>query len=272
MAFFVFFARFDSLGYASQNSSAEEGNHENADEEGHHEGGSDTHGGDQEHHPEETRADKLNYYIGKIADSEREIFIPFQLMKLVHNVYVDHMMIYDEVRAVAAGPKKIVENINRKFLSISVKVYDEANGAIVTPTRFVMPRGGGVIDLKEVMPQDGSAWVRFKVDLQAGRQKKNIVESRFFKAYYVSDAQKREIDGDQIGLGCGKFVDVTDYFKRVISKEGMVLQLKKQEYLSLVGGIFLFVFPHEEDLFLGSLGIIDSRWQKYQCRILRPEG
>ena len=30
------------------------------------------------------------------------------------------------------------------------------------------------------MPQDGSAWVRFKVDLQAGRQKK-IVESRFLK-------------------------------------------------------------------------------------------
>ena len=34
---------------------------------------------------------------------------------------------------------------------------------------------------------------------------------------------------------------------------------------------FSFVFPHEEDLFW-EFRIIDSRWQTYQCRILRPEG
>ena len=77
--FMVFcFSRASIRLYASQTPVREEGNHENADEEGHHEGGGDTHGGDQEHHPEETRADKLNYYIGKNRGQRAgEIWFPF---------------------------------------------------------------------------------------------------------------------------------------------------------------------------------------------------
>lgn len=212
---------------------------------------------------------KNKFVDGKIIDSEKGIKIPKSLMSKIHDLFYLQMLSYDQVRTNASTKQQVVQELKRKFIDVSAFVYDDVKGQLFTPTKLTMPRGGGVVDISEVLPDVEKLWFRLKISLTAKELDDKIIKSKFLKVYFISNQKQRQIDFKSYGLGCEKFVDVTDYFNKIISKKGVILPFKDQKYISIIGGTFIFAYAKAENLYLGSLGIYDSRVRHLQCDLLK---
>lgn len=212
---------------------------------------------------------KDKFIDGKIIDSEKGIKIPKSLMNEIHNLYYNQMLSHDPVRTEASTKVEVVKQLKRKFLEVKAYIFDDVQGQLLSPTRLVMPRGGGVVDFKQVLPAIDKLWFRLKVELSLKDTKENIISSKHFKVFFVSNQKKRTVDYKEYGMGCNEYVDITSYFRQVVSDKGMVLPFKEQKYISVVGGAFIFAYTQAENLYLGSLGVYDSRYADLQCDLLK---
>lgn len=212
---------------------------------------------------------KDTFIDGKIIDSEKGIKIPKSLMNEFHDLYYKQMLSHDAVRTEASTKQEVVKQLKRKFLEVKAYIFDDVEGQLIAPTRLVMPRGGGVVDLKQVLPRIEKLWFRLKIELSLKDTKENITSSKHFKVFFVSNQKNRNVDYKEYGLGCNEYVDITSYFKQVIAGKGMVLPFKEQKYISVVGGAFIFAYTQAENLYLGSLGVYDSRYADLQCDLLK---
>ncbi|MCH2532904.1 MAG: hypothetical protein MK008_00510 [Bdellovibrionales bacterium] len=206
---------------------------------------------------------------GKIIDSEKGIKIPKSLMNEIHDLYYQQMLSYDPVRTEASTKQEVVKQLKRKFLEVKAYLFDDVQGQLISSTRLVMPRGGGVVDLKQVLPQIEKLWFRLKIELSLKDTDEKIISSKHFKVFFVSNQKKRNVDYKEYGMGCNKYVDITSYFKQIIANKGMVLPFADQKYISVAGGAFIFAYTQAENLYLGSLGVYDSRYADLQCDLLK---
>lgn len=212
---------------------------------------------------------KKKFVEGKIIDSEKGIRIPKSLMNEIQDLYYQQILSFDAVRTEASTKQEIAKDLKRKFLDVKALLYDDLKGQLINSTSLMMPRGGGVADLKEVLPEINKLWFRLKIELSSKDIKEDILSSKFFKVFFVSNQKKRRLDYTNYGMGCNKYVDITPYFKKIIAKNGMVLPFKEQKYISVVGGAFIFAYAKEENLYLGSFGVYDSRYPDIQCDLLK---
>ena len=74
------------------------------------------------------------------------------------------------------------------------------------------PKGGGEIDLSQVTrDQQGT----FRVIFDLG----DFEKTDDMKVYFVSEARKRRLQGEIWGVGCSKYLDVTSFVKKKMTKE-----------------------------------------------------
>jgi hypothetical protein len=120
------------------------------------------------------------------------------------------------------------------FASIKVVLKEKNDGVLLAPEISIeLPRGGGQIDLsKYVRDTKGTFRVFFEIP--------ELKALPSFQAFYVSNARKRRLDGELWGVGCQKFLTMTDYFISHLSDEGIEVNVTRGRHLTVLGGHFIF--------------------------------
>lgn len=180
----------------------------------------------------------------QIKDLAREVQIPKQIM----------VQIEDELMAetTSFSPQYILMPLQIQFTSVSENV-------LAKPIlRYELPKGGGDVDLNNVVTGDGSFYMSFPKE-----QFESLPELSHL--YFVSNSPTRSIDGENFGMGCGKLVDLKKSFGKLQKEDFLKLNTTELRYLPVITGRYVLVFRQGNQINLTQLTITDSRYTSELC-------
>ena len=74
-----------------------------------------------------------------------------------------------------------------------------------------------------------------------------------------------------MGNGCGRYFDITSYWKKVQAQEGLVLNTVDYRHISITAGTIFFVAPYRGKLRIGHISFKDSRHRDLLCSSEKAE-
>jgi len=141
------------------------------------------------------------------------------------------------------------------YVPIKVKLIEKNPGVLIDPeVNYQFPKGGGEIDLSQVT-RDQQGTFRVIFDLS------DFEKTDDMKVYFVSEARKRRLQGDIWGAGCSKYLDVTSFVKKKMTKDGLEVNTTKFRHLTVLGGHFIFVLKNQ----ITQVTFTDSLHKEYFC-------
>lgn len=168
--------------------------------------------------------------------------------------------IFDQIETELVGTAKL--QAAYLMAPLQVALTSESNGVIRnSPVRLSFPNGGGQLDLASYVSGQGSFYLSFPP-----KQFEDL--PRLEKLYFVSDSPKKKIEGEDFGLGCGKFVDIKNKFDSLQKPHFLKLNTTDLRYLYVVSGFYIFVFKNNNQFYLTHLHITDSRYPDNFCSSL----
>jgi hypothetical protein len=145
------------------------------------------------------------------------------------------------------------------FIPLTVQFQELQSGVLSKPSvQFNFPKGGGAIDLKDVITSEGSFYVSFP-------EHQFVKENELLHLYYVSNSPKKVIDGETFGMGCGKWNDLKGSFSKLKKPDFLKLNTSGLRYLRVLAGTYVFIFKQGKNVFLDQLTVTDSRHQGELC-------
>lgn len=148
------------------------------------------------------------------------------------------------------------------FMPIDV-ILEEKNPGVLkqSPVRFKFPRGGGAIDLSQIVgDQPGSFFVRFELP--------DIDEPEKTQAWFVSKARRRKL-GDEIwGAGCNKYFRITKGLARLDKTGGLKVNTTRDRHVTVLGGHFVFSAKKQSQTFTTQVTFKDPRHPDFYCEDL----
>jgi len=200
---------------------------------------------------EEASTDAKEWVQGFARRGAKENPLPKELAKKIEEDYF---------KATNDPKMETKKPIVRQLLTVNTELTQEKLRALKGQTRIQTPPGGGTIDLADyVTPLKGA--FRLKMMLED----EHHVAQNLSKVYFISESKKREIDHETYGAGCGKYMDVTSYFKKQMSSKGFDLYTAEQRYINVLRGTFILITYTPEALQLASVTFLDSRYPKWDC-------
>lgn len=151
------------------------------------------------------------------------------------------------------------------FMPLQVRFSETHDGRGVlkdTALQFDLEKGGGKVDLKDVISGQGSFYMHFPLDQFASTL--DLVH-----LYYISQSPVKKIQGESFGLGCGKWIDLKDSFKKLTKPNTIKLNTTELRHLHVLSGHYVFVLKQGNQVYLSQLTITDSRFPDDQCTSLR---
>ena len=145
------------------------------------------------------------------------------------------------------------------FMPLQVRFFELSEGVLKKPAvRYNFPKGGGNIDLKDLVLGSGSFFLSFPAE--------QFDESyEFLHLYYISNSPVKKIENESFGLGCGKMIDLKKSFSKLQKPEFLKLNTSDLRYLYVTAGMYVFVFKKSSQIFMAQLTIFDSRNSKELC-------
>lgn len=187
---------------------------------------------------------KAESYAIEVSEVAKEVAIPKQLLKELDGE------LQEEFKS---------GNPLYSFIPLAVKFDELQAGVLSKPSlQFNFPKGGGTVDLKEVVSTDGSFYMSFP-EAQFSK------ESELLHIYFVSNSPKKAIDGETFGMGCGKWNDLKGNFSKLKKADYLKLNTSSLRYLRVVAGTFVFIFKQGKNVYLNQLTITDSRYSGELC-------
>ncbi len=120
------------------------------------------------------------------------------------------------------------------FSAIQVRLVEKTPGILVEPEiEIKFPRGGGEIDLANFV-KDESGTFRVFFDLE------EVASDDKMKAYFISGARKRKLDGEVWGAGCNKYMDIKKFILGAGKTKGIEVNTNRSRHDSVLGGTFFF--------------------------------
>ncbi len=145
------------------------------------------------------------------------------------------------------------------FIPLQVQFSELNDGVLKSPVmRFNLPKGGGNIDLKDVVTGVGSFYLSFPADQFEGK-------AELIHLYYISNSPVKKIENENFGLGCGRMIDLKKSFGKLQKPDFLKLNTSEQRYLYVTSGRFVFVFKESSRIYMAQLTISDSRYLKELC-------
>lgn len=145
------------------------------------------------------------------------------------------------------------------FAPLSVLLTQVNESVLSQPQiRYNFPKGGGLLDLKEVVRGQGSFYLSFPED-----QFNN--DHEVMNIYYVSNSPERDIEGEKFGMGCGRMTDLKGKLTKLQKPDFLKLNTNGLRYLSVLAGNYIFVFRKSNQVFISQLTVTDSRYQSELC-------
>jgi hypothetical protein len=207
---------------------------------------------------------ELSYVNGRMLSTDKNIKIPSSLVKIIEDYYLARFKEKDPVRAKLSSRAELLNKLIRKFLNFDVYFTDPSKKALNHNYHFPFTRGGGVIDLAEyISSEKGQFNMKIKLNAEdfipAGEDRGKL------NVYFLSHFKKMDILGQRVGAGCFTYFNISNFFMKKLSTEGIVLNSSYQRYLAIIGGTFFFYYSELDSLYLGSLTFKDSRFPKWSC-------
>jgi len=198
---------------------------------------------------------------GEVVASHRDISLPKSLVAKIEKLY---LKAYRKVEPYSTKTdSQLILNIPRKLFLVKVVVKARTEGVLKHDTLFTTPKGGGVIDLKEVLTnKKGTFFTKFANLYKVENDKGYVPE---LSAFFVSKHKKRLIDGKMAGLGCDKYVDITSYFTKENAGDGIKVNTTDGRHVTVLGGTFVFVAPEPEALHVAVVEFEDSKRPDLMC-------
>ncbi len=207
--------------------------------------------GSDEHH-ESGHGDSTSEYVKRVAkQSSRDVKVPTALVSEVEKGY----------REFRVNNKLNQEDrVERKFMDVQVRFRQRRPAALVDNILVRTPLGGGVIDLSDfVTEKRGSFEVQISAHLDQEHEAENM------RVYFVSHTKARRIDGEEYGAGCAKVYEISSYFGKKMSSDGISVYTTEQRYVSVLGGTFVMVSYTPEAIHVGSVTFSDPRFPELTC-------
>jgi hypothetical protein len=206
-------------------------------------------------------ANEIRYIDGVAVETSKDVTIPKALFEKIENEFIAHFKEFSP-DAESKDDKLILAQIKREYFDIEVLMHEKNKGTLIHNTKFVVPRGGGTIDLADyVVGKVGSFYLKWKLL----RNAKPFEEVNQVKVYYVSDAKKRKLDDEEYGNGCGKYMEIGTFFHK-LRKDFFRVNATQQRYVSVLAGTYLFTKFEGPALIMGSLTIQDRRYPQLTCQ------
>jgi hypothetical protein len=204
----------------------------------------DEHGGGHEAKPETAAVfeppPKRDYLPAKeirITDNAEDIQVPSKVWDILFKDSKSHLL----------------------FDNINVLLRDKNSGVLKeSPVRIQFPRGGGSIDLSQYTSgKQGSFYVSF--EFNSDYPKENL------KYFYVSRARKRRVDGEILGSGCNKVLEIHEGLMKLQEKDGLLVNTTRARHVSLLSGSFVFANIQAKDVKIAQISFTDSTHPDLIC-------
>jgi hypothetical protein len=147
-----------------------------------------------------------------------------------------------------------------KFFPLDVYLVEKTEGILRGKNyKVVGNEEGNIVDLAQLLNTEirGTFYLSMEFPWEEWPEK--------YKVYFVPWVRSVEVEGKTFGLGCNRFLDLTSYFKSDISGPGIALNTTDLRYLFSASGVYLIIYPGEEEMHIGHVSINDSRYDKFTC-------
>jgi hypothetical protein len=183
--------------------------------------------------------------------------VKFEVTEIAQEVQIPKMVmneVDEEVKkdGAAVAPVYLFTPLQVQFTELSANVLKNPSFS------YVFPKGGGQLDLKDVVTGEGSFYMSFPPE-----QFEKMPE--IMHLYYVSNSPKKKIGDESFGLGCGKMLDLKKSFSKLQKLDFLKLNTNEQRYVYVTAGRFIFVFKQATQVYISQLTITDSRFSKELC-------
>jgi hypothetical protein len=187
---------------------------------------------------------KAEPYIVDVSEIAKEVQIPKQLLQTLD----------EELKEEFKSSPPLYS-----FIPLSLRFQEAQSGVLVKPAvEFKFPKGGGSVDLKNVISAEGSFYMSFP-------EEQFVKDNELLHIFFVSNSPKKSIDGESFGMGCGKWNDLKNSFSKLKKPEFLKLNTSGLRYLRVVAGTFVFVFRQGKNIYLDQLTLTDSRHEGELC-------
>ncbi len=165
--------------------------------------------------------------------------------------------------------KEITEefkSVNPVYIFMPLQVqFNETDGnrGVLKDTliRYELEKGGGQVDLKDVVSGTGSFYMSFPAEQFA-----STVELTHL--FYISESPVKKIQGENFGMGCGKWMDLKSHFTKLEKPTFLKINTTQNRHLHVLAGHYLFVFKQTNQIYLTQLTLTDSRYSNELCNSL----
>lgn len=145
------------------------------------------------------------------------------------------------------------------FMPLAVAFKEDQPGVLSSPwLEYGFTKGGGLLDLKDVLKGEGSFYMYFPAE-------QFEKDNELLHIFFISNSPRVAIDGENFGLGCGKWNDLKSGFKKLQTSDNLKLNTTDLRYLRVIAGTYVFVFKQNKNVYLTQLTITDSRYANQLC-------
>lgn len=123
---------------------------------------------------------------------------------------------------------------------------------------YQFPKGGGRIDFNDAIQGQGTFYLSFPLE-----QFRDLPEIEHL--FYVSQAPKKRLEGEEFGLGCGKWVDLKNKFSNLQKADFLNLNTTQLRHIFVTAGHYIFVFRKRNQIYLTQLSLVDSKNDNELC-------
>ncbi len=209
-----------------------------------------------------------DFISGNVDTTSKQFIIPRALSAKIQKDYLNYM--HKTAPGLGLSDSEILSQIPRGFLNVSFYFLSDEPGVLANNTQFDLPRGGGQIDLANVVAGNkGSFYLHYKIsraDVPADQK----ATPKNLKIYFMSETKPLHLRHEDYGVGCGRYMDVTSNLRNANDADGFHLNATNQRYVPVIGGTFYFVsFGPDKKIYLASVRVVDSRYPEQQCAALK---
>lgn len=197
----------------------------------------------------------------RMVSANQEVQLPTKLWEELEAVY--RPAIFDKAAVEDAGESKAKLESPKEFFSFHIYLKEKTPGVLVNRNGFdlTFPTAGGMLDFQEFVQQKrGSFYLGFRPDIE-------LKEEDILKVFYFSNSKSVKLGGELHGAGCNKYMDLTEYFRGKVAKEGILLNTTEGRHAVLMAGTYFFATSLKGKLFLSQLTVRDSRFKKLMCSL-----
>lgn len=184
----------------------------------------------------------------------------FQIKKLPTDFYIPKK-IFDKIDDQSKNESKVLAPVFI-FLPMQVTLKSFQNNVIIdNEVKISFPNGGGTLDLKDFIRNQGTFSLSFPKDGFAD-------QLEMFDLVFISNTKQTTLDGEKLGLGCNKVAQLTSLYSQLNNSDFLKVNTTDSRHLNVIGGKFILVFKKANQFYLTHLNVIDSSKPELFCNQL----